>query len=356
MHDTNKRGHGITIFDVAEEAGVSYSTVSRVVNNKGYVSEEKRERVLRAMTQLGYVVNMQARSLAGGRTNVVGLLVHGLNTSYIGEIVKGIDNALDQANYDLMLYTTHRRKTRESAYVTKLTRNAVDGLLLVLPRNAAAYLETLDQHHFPHVLLDHEGFIDNKSAPAVSAMNRKGAYEATHYLLQLGHRRIGFITGMMDTGCAQERLEGYKSALQDQGLPVIPELIREGDFMQPMGYTCAHALLSLAQPPTAIFVSSDLMAFGVMEAARDRSLQIPRDISIVGFDDIPQADHVHPPLTTVRQPLEEMGRVAARLLLSYIENPDRPIERVELPTKLIIRESCQAPRTEDALHEIAKDA
>jgi LacI family transcriptional regulator len=356
MHETNKRGRDITIFDVAEEAGVSYSTVSRVVNNKGYVSEEKRERVLRAMTQLGYVVNMQARSLAGGRTNVIGLLVHGLNTSYIGEIIRGIDNALDQVNYDLMLYTTHRRKTRESAYVTKLTRNAVDGLLLVLPRNAAAYLETLDQHHFPHVLVDHEGFIDNKSAPAVSAMNHKGAYEATHYLLQLGHRRIGFITGMMDMGCAQERLEGYKAALQEQGLPVLPELIREGDFMQPTGYTCARALLSLAQPPTAIFVSSDLMAFGVMEAVRDRGLQIPRDISIVGFDDIPQAVHVHPPLTTVRQPLEEMGRVAARLLLAYIENPARPVERVELPTELIVRESCQPPRTEDVVRDIAKDA
>ncbi|HEY7417180.1 MAG TPA: substrate-binding domain-containing protein, partial [Ktedonobacteraceae bacterium] len=122
---------------------------------------------------------------------------------------------------------------------------------------------------------------------------------------------------------------------------------REGDFMQPTGYTCAHELLSLEQPPTAVFVSSDLMAFGLMEAIRDRGLQIPRDISIVGFDDIPQAIHVHPPLTTVRQPLEEMGRVAAQLLLSYIEDPDRAVERIELPTELIIRESCQAPRVED---------
>ncbi len=342
MKQKGKPSEDITIFDVANEAGVSYSTVSRVLNNKEHVSPEKRERVLRAMAELGYVANIQARTLAGGHSHIVGLLVHGLDTSYIGEIMKGIDNELYTVNYDLMLYTTHRRKTKESAYVVKLTRNLVDGLLLVLPRNADAYLETLRQRHFPHVLVDHLGspMID---APAVGATNWQGAYEATTYLLDLGHRRIGFITGSMELGCAVERLEAYKAALEKHGIAIDPELIREGDFLQPRGYTCARELLALAQPPTAIFASNDISAFGVMEAVRDHGLQIPRDISIIGFDDIPQASSVNPPLTTVRQPLEQMGSSAARMLLHYIAEPDRPVERLELPTELIVRQSCREP-------------
>ncbi|MBV9229679.1 MAG: LacI family DNA-binding transcriptional regulator [Chloroflexi bacterium] len=342
MHYNVDHSDDVTIFDVAKEAGVSYSTVSRVINNKEYVSEDKRERVLRAMAQLGYVANIQARSLAGGRTNIVGLLVHTLNNAYIGEIIKGIDNEMAEAHYDLMLYTTHRRKTRESVYVTKLTRNPVDGLLLVLPRNAEAYLETLRKRRFPHVLVDHQGISQNMPVPSIGAENWKGAYEATRYLLQLGHRRIGFITGTMDMGCAQDRLTGYKAALQDHGLSIAPELINEGDFLQPRGYSCAKELLALPEPPTAIFASNDMSAFGVMEAVRDYGLQIPRDISIIGFDDIPQAEHVHPPLTTVRQPLEEMGRRAARLLLQYIAQPAAEVERIELPTELIVRQSCQS--------------
>lgn len=330
----------ITIFDVAREAGVSYSTVSRVVNNKG-VSADKRERVVKAMADLGYVANLQARSLAGGRTNIIGLLVHGLNVSYFGEIVRGIDDELGLRNYDLMLYTTHRRKLRESAYVTRLTRNLVDGLLLVLPRNTETYIEMLRQRHFPHVLVDDRGV--NFSAPAVGATNQRGGYDATRYLLDLGHRRIGFITGDMTLGSAVERLEGYRLALTEAGLAVDPQLIAEGDFMQPKGYSAATQLLRLPQRPTAIFASNDVSAFGAMEAARVLGLRIPDDCSIIGFDDIPQASQVHPPLTTVRQPLAEMGRAAAQLLLTYIEQPDAPIQRIELPTELIIRESCRPP-------------
>jgi len=330
----------ITIVDVADEAGVSYATVSRVINNKDHVSPEKRERVLRAMAQLGYVANMQARSLAGGESRVVGLLVDYLSSSYMDEIIRGIDEALDAENYDLMLYTTHRRKTKESAYVTKLTRRLADGLLLILPRNAGAYLDTLRQRQFPHVLVDY--FSAKQNVPSVSTTNFRGAYDAMSFLLSLGHQRIGFITGTMEFGCARDRLDGYRLALKEHGLPVDPCLICEGDFMQPQGYQCAQRLLSLPEPPTAIFSSNDTMAFGVMEAARERGLRLPEDLSIVGFDDIPQASHVHPALTTIRQPLEEMGRSAAHLLLKYIAHPNAAVERIELPTRLVIRESCQA--------------
>jgi len=333
----------ITIFDVADEAGVSYSTVSRVVNNKSNVNPETRERVLRAMAQLGYVGNVPARSLAGGTSRVVGLLVDHLNTSYMGEIIRGIDEALEAHNYNLMLYTTHRRKTKESAYVTKLTRNFADGLLLILPRNESAYLETLHQRHFPHVLIDYQGY--NQNVPSIITTNRKGAYDAVTYLIGQGHRRIGFVTGTIEFGCAQERLAGYQTALRDHGIELDSDLICEGDFLQPQGYRCTQQLLSLETPPTALFVSNDVMAFGAMEAARVHGLQIPTDLSIIGFDDIPQAAHVHPGLTTVRQPLEEMGRRAAELLLRYIANPQAEVERIELPTELILRDSCQAPHS-----------
>jgi len=336
---TNRTSGDVTIVDVAREAGVSYATVSRVINNKGYINPETREKVLRAVTKLGYVVNQQARSLAGGRSQVVGLLVRDLGTSYIGEIIHGIDEELANASYDLMLYTTHRRKTRESTYVATLTQGLADGLLLVLPREPGAYIETLRRRGFPYVLIDHQGI--DEAGPSVGATNRQGGYDATRYLIELGHRRIGFITGSLDLGCSIDRMAGYHAALTEFGLPVDPALIREGDFMQPAGYTGARDLLALQQRPTAIFASNDVSAFGVMEAVRDCGLRIPEDISIVSFDDIPQASHVNPPLTTVRQPLEQMGRVATRMLLETIADRQRPAARVELPTELVIRASCR---------------
>jgi LacI family transcriptional regulator len=333
-----KSSNNVTIIDVAREAGVSYTTVSRVLNNKGSVKAETRERVLLAMTRLGYVVDQRARSLAGGHSQVIGLLVHDVGTSYIGEIIRGVDAEVASAQYDLLLYTTHRRKTKESAYVITLTRGMADGLLLVLPRDPGAYLETLRQHRFPHVLIDHRG--GDEEAPAVAAANWQGAYEATEYLIELGHRRIGFITGAMDQICAQDRLAGYETALADHGIALNPELMYRGDFFQHLGYAGASVLLELPHPPTAIFASNDVSAFGVMEAVREHGLRIPADVSVVGFDDIPQAAHVHPPLTTVRQPLEEMGRQATRMLLEHIKDPLRPPKRVELPTELVVRQSC----------------
>jgi len=337
----------ITIFDVAEEAGVSFSTVSRVVNNKDHVSPEKRERVLRAMEKLGYVANEQARSLAGGASRVVGLLVDYLSTSYMDEFIRGVDSILEEENYDLVIYTTRRRKTKESMYVTRLTRGLADGLLLILPRNTAAYLDTLHRRQFPHVLIDYgsDAQSSGHDVPSVSATNFRGACDAVNYLLTLGHRRIGCITGDMVFDSARDRLEGYRATLQEHGIPFDPQLVCEGDFLQPSGYQSAHQLLSLPEPPTAIFASNDLMAFGAMEAARKRGLSLPDDLSIVGFDDIPQAAHMHPALTTVRQPVEEIGRSAARLLLKYIAQPTLEVEHIELSTELILRESCQSPRT-----------
>jgi LacI family transcriptional regulator len=240
----------------------------------------------------------------------------------------------------LMLYTTHRRKTKESAYVASLTQGQTDGLLLVLPRDPGELILSLRQRHFPYVLIDHQGIGEIESA--VGATNYRGGYDATKYLLELGHRRIGFITGTLDLGCSRDRQAGYEAALREYGLCVDPQLLQEGDFSQPTGFSAAQTLLDLPELPTAIFASNDVMAFGVMEAVRDRGLRIPEDISIIGFDNIPQAAQVSPQLTTVQQPLAGMGREAARRLLGLIQEPDRPYAHVELPTQLMARASTRA--------------
>lgn len=340
MARVSRSSGNVTIIDVAQEAGVSYATVSRVLNNDPHVRPETRERVIHSIAHLGYTVNQQARNLAGGHSRVVGLLVPDLGTGYIGEIIRGVDEALAAAQYDLMLYTTHRRKTKESAYVTSLTQGMTDGLLLVLPRDPEEYLVSLRKRHFPYVLVDHQGIGDVESA--VGATNWQGGYDATRYLLELGHYRIGFITGTMDLGCSRDRLAGYRAALNECHVPIDAALIREGDFNQPTGYQAARDLFDLPDPPTAIFASNDVMAFGVMEAVRDRGLRIPEDVSIVGFDNIPQAEHVRPQLSTIEQPLADMGREATRRLLELIDNPDLPLTRIELPTKLVVRASTRA--------------
>ncbi len=332
----------ITIFDVASACGLSYGTVSRVINNDPHVKAETRARVQEVMQRLGFTVNRQARSLAGGRSHAIGVLAPDLGTGYIGEIMRGIDAELGLAQYDLILYTTHRREAKESSFIATLTHGMADGLLIVLPRNPGAFLPTLRQRKMPFVLIDHQG-IDEQTC-AVGATNWQGAYNATEYLIRLDHQRIGFITGSMDLGAARDRLAGYRAAMKTHHVPLDEGLICEGDFQQLAGYNGGKALLALSNRPTAIFASNDIMAMGAMDAARELGLRIPDDVSILGFDDIPQAVNIRPALTTVRQPLEKMGRVATQMLLDCLNDPNASMQRIELPTELIVRDSCQAPR------------
>jgi LacI family transcriptional regulator len=332
----------VTIIDVAAQAHVSYGTVSRVINNDVHVKQETQERVLDTMRHLGYIANRQARSLAGGKTNSIGVLVPDLGTGYIGEIIRGIDAELGLKDLDLILYTTHRTASKEANYVANLARGMVDGLLLVLPRSPADFIGTLTQRNFPFVLIDNQG--TGKDCPAVGAANWQGGFTATEYLVKQGHQRIGFITGWMDLGCALDRLDGYRSALRTNHIQEDSQLIYEGTFFQPDGFTGASKLLDLPDPPTAIFASNDVMAMGVMDAVRNRGLRIPGDVSVIGFDDIPQASLIRPALTTIGQPLEKMGRVATQMLLELLQIPQKKIGRIELPTELIVRDSCQAPR------------
>jgi LacI family transcriptional regulator len=342
MTQEQTHSNNVTIIDVAREAKVSYSTVSRVVNNFPHVKPETRQRVEAAMAKLGYVVNLKARSLAGGRSQVVGMLIYELDTSYHVEIVKGVDAEIANSDYDLMLSTTHKRRGKESTYVTQLTQGMADGLLIVLPRNLEAYKGDLDRKRFPYVLIDHPG-LECDDCNAVLTANWQGAYDATLHLIKLGHKRIAFVTGFIEVASAQDRLAGYQTALRDHGLLVDPELICKGDFLEESGYEAALKFLQLTRPPTAVFASSDMCAFGVMKAVLEAGWRVPEDVSVMGFDDIPEASYMRPMLTTVRQPLRSMGQAAARLLIELIENPALPAKKVEFSTELMIRESCQSP-------------
>ena len=333
-----KKRRGATIKDVARVSGVSYATVSRVLSGYEFVKESTRKRVMDAVEQLGYVVNLPARSLAGGHSRIVGLLVPNLDISYVGTIIRGIDQELERAGYDLILYTSHRHPDNESIYVSAIANGLTEGLLLVAPLMPASYLDTLHEQNFPYVLIDQTDPTENSIV--VEATNWQGAYEATRYLSQMGHERIAFITGALAIRSAVDRLQGYKTALTDCGIPIREELIVQGNFQQQTGYEATKKLLrDVDSPPTAIFASNDLSALGAMDAAREQGLHIPDDISIIGFDDIPQASLVYPKLTTVRQPLENMGRVAVRMLLEQIEDRSRPPQHAVLATQLIIRDS-----------------
>jgi LacI family transcriptional regulator len=336
-----------TLRDVAQRADVSDATVSRVLNGSGNVREKTRARVMRAVEEMGYVLNPHARGLAGGRSHVIGLLLPNFHVGYGAEIMHGVDEALAQAGFDLMLYNAHRGTDRATSYMSAIERGLADGLVVVLPQDAGPYLKTLQQRRFPCVLIDHQG--RNEEAGdcfAVDVTNWQGAYDATQYLIALGHRRIGFITGRMNLGCARDRLAGYQDALKANKQKSDKALVQFGAFNQLDGYACAQTFLALPEPPTAIFASNDLMAFGAMEAVREYGLRIPHDMSIIGFDDIPQCLSTHPPLTTVKQPLREMGHMAVQMVLKQIDKPNQPPERVRLNTQLVLRGTCSAVRSE----------
>jgi LacI family transcriptional regulator len=203
METNRKKNSKVTIHDVAKESGVSYSTVSRVLNGFDFVKESTREKVLAAAENLGYVANIQARSLAGGKTRIIGLLVPGLDNGYIGEIVRGIDEEIAKMNYDLMLYTTRRRVGREALYINTISSGLTDGMILIVPLLDREYLETLREHNFPYVLVDQAD--PHFRSAVVDATNWQGAYDATKYLIGLGHRRIAFIKGLKGLQSAQDR-------------------------------------------------------------------------------------------------------------------------------------------------------
>lgn len=331
----------VTIADVAKMALVSKMSVSRVLNGQTGVSDATRQRILEAVEHLGYVPNQGVRSHSEP-TKMIALVITDITTAYMGEIVRGVSSAAERLNYGLMLYTQGRmgsvnHEERTKYYLSLLTNTMVDGVLMVVPLDYEVIVSDLKAHNLTYVIIDHHNGTDNE--PSVTATNRKGVLEAMRHLLALGHQRIGFVTGRMDIVCSQDRLQGYRDGLAEVGLPFDRELVVEGDFTQPTGFRQGQALLHLPERPTAIIASNDLTAFGVMDAAKAAGLQVGQDISVIGFDDVPMSSQVYPSLTTVRQPMADMGADAFELLVALIEGRTVLNLRRELPTELIIRES-----------------
>jgi len=328
----------ITIRDVAKEAGVSVSTVSRVLNDKDDVAAETYERVQDVIQQLGYTSSLAARSMRSRRTNVIGLIVPDVADSFSIQVMKGVNQAIFELDYDLIIYTSGSIKKRSAAererhFVSLLNGSVTDGVIIVTP--AATNFSTAA----PVVTID-----PNEECPEcfmLTATNRSGAMAAMEHLIGLGHRRIGFIGGRPDLLCAQRRLLGYLDALHQASLPVDPDLIATGDFTTETGQLCAQKLLSLSNPPTAIFAANDQSAIGTIEMAREMGLRVPQDLSVVGFDNIPEAAYFNPALTTVDQFIKEMGRVSTEKLVDLIQGQSLESDLYKMPTQLVVRDSCR---------------
>jgi len=330
----------VTISDVAEAAKVSKMTVSRVINGQPGVSLTTRQRILETIDALGFVANPAARTLRG-ISRVLGLILPRITSPYMGEVLHGVTTAAESLDYSLMLYAQGLAKKdhpgQTKYYASMLSKGLIAGAVMVVPYDYEVLVDIFKEYDVPYAIIDHHSETENEIA--ITATNRKGVIDAMRHLLALGHTRIGFITGRMSMGCAKDRLQGYKDALTEVGLPYEPELIFEGDFEQQTGFVQGQRILQMERPPTAIVASNDMMALGVMDAIKDAGLYVGRDISVVGFDDILIAAQAYPPLTTVRQPMAKMGEEAVNVLVSLLEGRKLIANQRELPTELIIRHS-----------------
>jgi LacI family transcriptional regulator len=334
------RSHKITIVDVAKAAGVSHATVSRVLNNQGYIGQQTRLKVMAVVERLGYVANAPARSLAGANSYLLGMMVSEFYGNYVGELSRSVDHELSKSGYNLAIFPTHGQLEKETWYVNRIINGMVDGLIIMLPQNLNQYLPLLKAQHIPYVLLDSER-ADPDSA-VISTTNWQGAYDATRYLIGLGHRRIGHVLGLETRLSSAERLEGYHAALRDSDIPIDPALVEPGYFRTDMGYEAACKLLALSNPPTAIFASNDASALGVLKAAEELGIHVPTDLSVIGFDGQEKSELAN--LTTIHVPIPLVGRLAARALIDRVKNPDALPQRVMVATSLVIRKSCAPPR------------
>jgi LacI family transcriptional regulator len=327
-----------TIHDVAKAAGVSVATVSKAVNGRYGVADETVQRVLAEVERLGYASSLVASSMRSRRTGVIGVLVPDFEP-FSAEVLKGVGAGLNDSLYDVVAYAGVRHHASagwERRSLQRLSGTLIDAAILVTPTVLTAAVE------IPVVAVDpHTGHGD---MPTVESDSFGGALQATRYLIELGHRRIGFLAGRPDLRSAQLREAGYRQALADAGIPFHPRLMEVGRYDPDAAAEAAHRLLAGATPPTAVFAANDISALAVLDVAADLGLSVPGDLSVVGFDDVPEASRRVPALTTIRQPMHRLGMVAAQLVTAIIdgETPEHP--RVQLPTRLIPRATTAPPR------------
>ena len=329
--------HRVKMADVARTAGVSVATVSKVVNARYGVAQATVDRVQQVIDQLGYEASLGAQSLRSHRTNVLGILVAEFEP-FSTELLKGASTEVAKTDYELLAYTAGARGSMvgwERRSLARMSGTLIDGAILVTP----TVVETRQGFHV--VAVDpHTG---PSGMPTVDSDNFTGAVLATNYLLGLGHRRIGFIGGRPDLESARLREAGFRKAMAEAGISVDESLVRVGGYRIETAEGPARQLLSHAVAPTALFAANDLSAIATMTAARGLGLTVPDDISVIGFDNVPESALASPPLTTIKQPLQQMGAEALRLLVDLIAGVERDTH-VRLPTELVVRASCAPPR------------
>jgi LacI family transcriptional regulator len=334
--EMRKTRQTVTIQDVAKTAGVSVSTVSRVLNGKVDVASETQERIQSVIEELGYTTNLAARSMRSQKKNLVGLIMPDIAYPFAIEVMKGVNRAIAESEFDLLVYTTgdvrkSGRAFHEQKYVSLLTNSISDGVIIVAPVAGEFNIEA------PIISID--PLASNPNYPSVHATNYQGALDAMQYLIGLGHRRIGHISGRSELESSNRRLKGYQDALEAAGIPVEEQLIVSGDYTTETAVKCVRELLSLANPPTAIFASNDQTAIGIYQVADEMGIKIPSDLSVVGFDNISESRYMG--LTTVDQFISQMGFVATQMLIKLINGEPLETQTYRMKTKLVIRNSCQ---------------
>lgn len=323
----------VNVRDVAREAGVSPATVSRVINGHPQVSAETRERVNRAIKSLGY--DMRSSRLAADR-RLAALIVPDVTSTFFGEIIAGVERVLFEQECDVVLYNVGDRPLAD--IINRISKLDVVGLVTVTPHIGEEEQFGSRDLKVPLVVVDYHN--EGSASPHVSVDNLRAGYSATRYLIQKGHRGIGMITGPLYVQSAMERLRGFRLALDEAGIAFEQKWVIEGDFTEAGGFAATQAIVSSGGPlPTAIFCSNDLTAAGALRALKQAGVSVPGDMSIVGFDDLPVARLITPALTTMAQPMREMGEIAARMLLRLISGDRLETDRIILEAKLVVRES-----------------
>jgi DNA-binding LacI/PurR family transcriptional regulator len=334
----------ITIQDVADLAGVSIATVSRVLNNHPDVSAVTRAEVLKHAIESGYMSNRVPDLRLAGRARLIGLTVPDLRGHYVSDIVAAAVDALRDLNARVIICPDDNRNGTNTDLRERLLPDTTEGALLIMPSESSDELSALQDSGYPFVVVEPTMNVD-EGIPAVAATNWAGARAATEHLIGLGHTHIGLVTGPRSWRITEERLAGYHAALLAASLPLSSRVVQEaGEATIVGGRDAAEKLLSLSHPPTAIIALSDAMAVGVLAAARSAGLGVPHDLSVIGFDDVETASITTPPLTAVQQPLQGLGRVAAGMLWRLLEGEQLDATRMELSTRLIVRDSTAAPR------------
>jgi LacI family transcriptional regulator len=326
----------VTIEDVAAEAGVSIATVSRVMHNKDGVAPETFSRVQETIDRLGYESSLVARSLRSRRTNVLGFSVNEIEP-YSAELLKGAARAIHGSGYELIVYAGGRTVPEtagwERKHLSRLGGTLTDGTVLVTPR--VLDVETVT----PVVAVDPH--VGASALPTVASDSLTGAITATEYLMSLGHRRIGHLSGRPDLRSSELREEGYRQALENAGIPFDPDLVRVGGYSPETAVEPARELLTLPDRPTAVFAANDVSALQTIAVARQLGIDVPAELSVIGFDNIPESVFSDPPLTTIDHAIQDQGHEAAQMLMRIIEDPSSGHTDVRLPTRLVIRQSCQ---------------